>query len=147
MTKRGNPNNRHGVKCYADGIEFASKFERDVYWQLSNEPDITHLYCQVPFEINSLCQVRLNNRKKTIGRRVYIMDFLALTTDGEWHAIEAKGVATATWSLKRDLFILQYIANRNQARFAGLVFEIAQYSVIYQARKREDYRPLTKRLL
>lgn len=137
-------------KCEYDGMLFDSKFERDVYITLRQDDTIERVFCQVPFYLMPPVVVAYKRdgekkRKKTVSQRLYKMDFVVLTTSGEWHAIEAKGIATDVWTLKRDLLIWQYLTC---LKTWGLPTDIAplrflsQYTVIYQAKAREDFRAL-----
>ena len=136
------------------GETFDSNFEYNVYLSLLN--DYAIIYRQIPFYLMPPIVVGYHQdgekpRKKVISQRKYIMDFVGVTANGLYVAIEAKGIATDVWTLKRDMLIWQYIVDRKTFQMpSGAQVTLDEYQVIYQDKAQETFRrelPTKKRLL
>lgn len=98
----------HNRRTVVDGIAFDSKHEADVYCRLllykkSNliSGDIER---QVPFELQE--SFEFNGKK--IRPIKYIADFVFTDCDGIRHVVDAKGMKTDVYKLKKKLFEYRY---------------------------------------
>lgn len=87
------------VKCEADGITFDSKREAAVYTQLKARRDSG--------EIKSFMrQVSIPIGK---SKRRLRLDFIVIHHDDRCEFIDAKGMTTPSWAIKRDEFEANYL--------------------------------------
>jgi hypothetical protein len=137
----------------SDGFTYDSKFEHQVYLGLCQE--YTKVWRQVPIPLMPVTQVYATighkpQSKKTLDVRKYIMDFVVMTTDGRYIAVEAKGVKTQLYMTKRDIFLWQYIEDEQELILDGNIITLSEYQVINMKLPIEIYRryePKRKRLL
>lgn len=81
-----------------DGFKFDSKWERDCYTKLK--------YMQLAGEIKTLrCQVRYNLHVSGILVAAYVADFVVEKKDGTEVVLDAKGVSTDVFRLKKKLMM------------------------------------------
>ena len=93
------------VKCEYKGIKFDSLHERNHYMyleQLQKDGKIYDLQCQVKFEL----QPAFTFNGKKIRAVTYTADFTYYTPDGQIHIVDAKGMKTDVYKLKKKL--MQY---------------------------------------
>jgi hypothetical protein len=101
--------NKYGAKkVVLDGIRFDSKKEAGMYQKLKlleMAGAISDLKLQVPFE---LIPVQKDRQGKVIERKVtYKADF-TYWEDGQYVVVDAKGVRTKEYILKRKLLLFRY---------------------------------------
>jgi hypothetical protein len=105
------PSKYHNVKTVIDGRTFHSKHEADVFIGLclrERAGQIRGLRCQVAFPL--LTPVTGDPDHRAVVVAAYIADFVYESLDGEhWtrHVLDAKGVRTAVYALKKRWLFLQ----------------------------------------
>lgn len=100
-------------KVVVDGITFDSKKEARVYFELlllKKAGEILDLERQVNFELVPAQYDAVNGKKKCVEKAVtYRADFVVTHPDGEKTAIDAKGMRTPVYIVKRKL--MRYLKN------------------------------------
>ena len=89
-------------RCSFQGLNFDSILEKNVYIELlriARKGKITRIDVQVPFDLHS------NSGKKVC---CYRADFLVKLHTGEPVIVEAKGVKTAIYTLKKKMMMADY---------------------------------------
>jgi len=94
-------------KIEVDGILFDSKKEAKVYGDLlllKNQREIKDFQRQVVFELIPSQYETINGKNKCVEKAVtYRADFVVEHTDGETTVIDAKGMRTPLYVIKRKL--------------------------------------------
>ncbi len=99
-------NKYRNKKTVIDGYTFDSQKEANHYFtlkMLQKYGDIQNLELQPKFEI--IPQVKWNG--KTLQKRYYISDFM-YQQNGKTVVEDVKGIRTAAYTLKRQLFLIKY---------------------------------------
>lgn len=81
---------------------FDSKHEFDVWFDLRNNPAVANVERQVPFQILPAQYID----KKCVEKSVkYIADFVVTMQDGTTRVVDAKGMRTRDYILKRKMML------------------------------------------
>ena len=97
----------HNKKTVVDGIAFDSKHEADVYCRLlyyQRADLVKSIELQVPF----ILQDGYEFNGKKIRPIKYIADFVFIDCDDVKHVVDAKGMKTDVYKLKKKLFEYRY---------------------------------------
>lgn len=100
----------HNRKTVVNGIKFDSRHEADVYCQLfllERAGKIKDLRLQVPFVL----QDKFTFQGKVILPIKYVADFVFIDEEGVEHIIDAKGMRTEVYKIKRKMFLNRYQKN------------------------------------
>lgn len=101
-------NKYNATKTVYNDIKFDSKLEARIYkalMQLKEEGYINFIALQVPFELQEKYE---NIDGKKIRSINYKSDFVVIDRNGKEFVIDAKGLLTAGFKLKKKLFEYRY---------------------------------------
>lgn len=90
-----------------DNIRFASKKEAHLYQQLlwaKKAGEVTRIVLQPRFSLLS----PFTRKGETIRGITYVADFLVAYKDGTHEVIDVKGYRTASYKIKKKLFLKEY---------------------------------------
>lgn len=101
----------NNTKCEVDGIKFDSKHEMNIYQELllqkkAQDPKdrVVYIELQPKFKIHNAYELH----GKKVRAIFYIADFKVGFADGRVEIIDAKGVETDVFKIKRKLFEKMY---------------------------------------
>ena len=101
-------NKYNASKTIYDGIKFDSKLEARIYkaiMKLKEEGYINFVALQVPYE---LLEKYVNVDGKKIRAINYKCDFVVIDRNGKEYIIDAKGLLTPVFKIKKKLFEYKY---------------------------------------
>ena len=101
------PSKYHNQKTTVDGIVFDSKHEADAYCRLllyKRANLVKDIELQVPFELQE--GYEFNGKK--IRPITYVADFVFIDCDGIKHVVDAKGMRTEVYKIKKKMFEFKY---------------------------------------
>ena len=106
-SQKKNPQKYRNEKCEEEGIKFDSRHERDVYLELkmqmrAQDPAdrVVSIKLQPKYKIHPAYRIG----KKSVRAIYYIGDFEVKYDDGRVDTIDAKGVETDVFRIKRKMF-------------------------------------------